>query len=122
MRLRAGLALPLAAAGAVRSLPIVLADRTVADVQRYQRVAAHVLDVSWNPYQAPRLYQLPRLCPRGDGEPEDGPKLLEEVVLRDDRAPCGALRFQEVEQAREEPAHVHLRNLLPGSQLRDRGH
>jgi len=52
-------ALVLAAAGVVRLAPILLADRMVADVQRYHRVAAHVLDVSWNPYQAPRLYPYP---------------------------------------------------------------
>ena len=34
-------------------------DREVADVLRYRKVADHVLDVSWNPYQAPRLYPYP---------------------------------------------------------------
>jgi hypothetical protein len=38
---------------------ILLSDRVVVDVQRYQRVATHVLDVSWNPYEAPRLYPYP---------------------------------------------------------------
>ena len=52
-------ALILAVAGAVRLVPILLADRMVADVQRYHRVASHVLDVSWNPYEAPRLYPYP---------------------------------------------------------------
>jgi len=52
-------ALVLAVAGAVRLAPILLADRMVADVQRYHRVASHVLDVSWNPYEAPRLYPYP---------------------------------------------------------------
>ena len=52
-------ALVLAVAGAVRLVPILLADRMVADVQRYHRVATHVLDVSWNPYEAPRLYPYP---------------------------------------------------------------
>ena len=52
-------ALVLAVAGAVRLAPILLADRMVADVERYHRVATHVLDVSWNPYEAPRLYPYP---------------------------------------------------------------
>ena len=51
--------LVLAVAAAVRLAPILLADRIVVDVQRYERVAAHVLDVSWNPYTAPRLYPYP---------------------------------------------------------------
>jgi uncharacterized membrane protein len=59
MTARMRLALVLAVAGAVRLAPIVLADRMVADVQRYHRVATHVLDVSWNPYEAPRLYPYP---------------------------------------------------------------
>ena len=49
----------LAAALLVRLLPILAADRTVADVLRYQKAARHVLDVSWNPYLAPRLYPYP---------------------------------------------------------------
>jgi len=53
------LVLVLAVAGAVRLAPILLADRMVADVLRYHRVATHVLDVSWNPYEAPRLYPYP---------------------------------------------------------------
>jgi hypothetical protein len=56
---RRRLALLLVAAAAVRLLPILFADRVVADVQRYQRVAAHVLDVSWNPYEAKNLYPYP---------------------------------------------------------------
>ncbi len=59
MTARGQRALVLAVAGAVRLAPILLADRMVADVQRYHRVATHVLDVSWNPYQAPRLYPYP---------------------------------------------------------------
>jgi len=55
----ARLALVLAVAGAVRLAPILFADRMVADVLRYHRVATHVLDVSWNPYEAPRLYPYP---------------------------------------------------------------
>jgi hypothetical protein len=51
--------LVLAVALGVRLAPVVLADREVADVRRYRKVADHVLDVSWNPYQAPRLYPYP---------------------------------------------------------------
>lgn len=54
---RAGL--PVLAAFAVRLAAILLSDRVVADVLRYRRVATHVLDVSWNPYLAPRLYPYP---------------------------------------------------------------
>ena len=59
MTARMRLALVLAVTAAVRLAPILLADRMVADVLRYQRVAVHVLDVSWNPYEAPRLYPYP---------------------------------------------------------------
>ena len=52
---------PVAAALAVRLFAILLSDRVVADVLRYRRVAAHVLDVSWNPYQAKGLYPYPPL-------------------------------------------------------------
>jgi hypothetical protein len=48
-----------AAALLVRLVAVLLSDRIVADVLRYQKVAAHVLDVSWNPYLAPRLYPYP---------------------------------------------------------------
>jgi hypothetical protein len=51
----------LAAALLVRLLPILASDRIVADVLRYQKAARHVLDVSWNPYLAPRLYPYPPL-------------------------------------------------------------
>jgi glycosyl transferase family 87 len=51
--------MPVAAAFVVRLAAILVSDRVVADVLRYRRVAAHVLDVSWNPYQAPRLYPYP---------------------------------------------------------------
>ena len=44
------LAGPLLLALALRLLPILIADRVVADVERYQRVGQHLLDVSWNPY------------------------------------------------------------------------
>lgn len=43
----------------VRAIAAFLSDRIVADVLRYQKVAVHVLDVSWNPYLAPRLYPYP---------------------------------------------------------------
>lgn len=59
MTARSRAALLVAAACAVRVAAILLSDRVVVDVQRYQRVATHVLDVSWNPYEAPRLYPYP---------------------------------------------------------------
>lgn len=52
-------AAPLLAAAALRLVAIALSDREAADVLRYRKVADHVLDVSWNPYQAPRLYPYP---------------------------------------------------------------
>jgi hypothetical protein len=55
------LGLVLAVALLLRLLPILAADRVVADVLRYQKAARHVLDVSWNPYLAPRLYPYPPL-------------------------------------------------------------
>jgi len=55
------LGLVLAVALVVRLVPILAADRVVADVLRYQKAARHVLDVSWNPYLAPRLYPYPPL-------------------------------------------------------------
>jgi hypothetical protein len=51
----------LAAALGVRLAAVLAADREVADVQRYRKVADHVLDVSPNPYTAPRLYPYPPL-------------------------------------------------------------
>lgn len=53
--------MPVAAAFVARLAAILLSDRVVADVLRYRRVAAHVLDVSWNPYQAQHLYPYPPL-------------------------------------------------------------
>jgi hypothetical protein len=53
------LAAPLLVAAAIRLLAIAVSDREVADVERYRKVADHVLDVSWNPYEAPRLYPYP---------------------------------------------------------------
>jgi Gpi18-like mannosyltransferase len=52
-------ALVLLTAALLRLAPILTADRVTADVLRYRKVAAHVLDVSWNPYEAPRLYPYP---------------------------------------------------------------
>lgn len=57
--MKGGLALALVAAALVRVVPVFVADRVTADVLRYHKVATHVLDVSWNPYQAPRLYPYP---------------------------------------------------------------
>ena len=51
--------MPVAAALVVRLAAILLSDRVVADILRYRLVGAHVLDVSWNPYQAARLYPYP---------------------------------------------------------------
>ena len=51
--------MPIAAALVVRLGAILASDRVVADVLRYRRVAAHVLDVSWNPYLAAHLYPYP---------------------------------------------------------------
>jgi uncharacterized membrane protein len=58
---RAGLSpiVVAAVALAVRAIAVLVSDRVVADVLRYRKVAAHVLDVSWNPYLAPRLYPYP---------------------------------------------------------------
>jgi hypothetical protein len=53
------LALVLLVAALVRLGPILAADRVTADVLRYRKLANHVLDVSWNPYEAPRLYPYP---------------------------------------------------------------
>ena len=52
-------AAPLLAAAALRLLAIAVTDREVADVLRYRKVADHVLDVSWDVYQAPRLHPYP---------------------------------------------------------------
>ncbi|HSD30215.1 MAG TPA: hypothetical protein VLL75_23140 [Vicinamibacteria bacterium] len=53
------MALALGVAALVRLVPVFAADRVTADVLRYRKVATHVLDVSWNPYEAPRLYPYP---------------------------------------------------------------
>lgn len=52
-------ALLIAAAVLVRLVPILASDRVSGDVLRYQKVAGHVLDVSWNPYQTRNLYPYP---------------------------------------------------------------
>ena len=49
----------LAAALVLRLAAMAASDRVAADVERYRKVGDHVLDVSWNPYQAPRLYPYP---------------------------------------------------------------
>ena len=51
--------LPLLAALALRLLAVAVCDGAVADVARYERVARHLLDVSWNPYTTERLYPYP---------------------------------------------------------------
>ena len=50
---------PVLLALALRLVAILATDRVVADVERYERVAAHLLDVSWNPYETKRLYPYP---------------------------------------------------------------
>ena len=55
------LAGPLVLALLLRAVPILIADRDVADVHRYQRMGRHLLDVSWNPYETKRLYPYPPL-------------------------------------------------------------
>jgi len=44
---------------ALRLVAVLASDRVVADVARYERVARHVLDVSWNPYETKSLYPYP---------------------------------------------------------------
>jgi hypothetical protein len=55
------LAGPVLLALALRLAPVLVLDRVVADVERYQRVGRHLLDVSWNPYETTRLYPYPPL-------------------------------------------------------------
>lgn len=52
-------AAPVALALVLRALVILACDREVADVARYQKVARHLLEVSWNPYETRRLYPYP---------------------------------------------------------------
>jgi hypothetical protein len=56
---RRGLLAPVLAALVLRAVCLWATDRVVVDLLRYEKVAAHLLDVSWNPYQAPRLYPYP---------------------------------------------------------------
>jgi hypothetical protein len=57
--LRRDLVGPLALAVVLRLVPILATDRVEVDIARYQRVALHLLDVSWNPYETQRLYPYP---------------------------------------------------------------
>jgi hypothetical protein len=57
--MRAGLIGALALGLVLRLGAIAASDRVVADVARYEKVARHLLDVSWNPYTAPHLYPYP---------------------------------------------------------------
>ena len=50
---------PVLLALALRLVAVLATDRVVADVERYERVATHLLDVSWNPYETKRLYPYP---------------------------------------------------------------
>jgi len=50
---------PLAVGLLLRLLAVLAFDRVVADVERYERVGRHLLDVSWNPYETRRLYPYP---------------------------------------------------------------
>jgi hypothetical protein len=51
---------PILAAAFVLRLGLILAtDHVEVDLLRYLKVGTHLLDVSWNPYQAPRLYPYP---------------------------------------------------------------
>ena len=51
--------LPVLVALALRLAVILAFDASVADVARYERVARHLLDQSWNPYATERLYPYP---------------------------------------------------------------
>jgi hypothetical protein len=52
--------LPVLAAAFLLRIAILLAtDQVEVDLLRYHKVGTHLLDVSWNPYQAPRLYPYP---------------------------------------------------------------
>ena len=50
---------PVLAALGLRLAVVLACDASVADVARYERVARHLLDVSWNPYTTERLYPYP---------------------------------------------------------------
>jgi hypothetical protein len=50
---------PVLLALALRLTAVLAFDDVAADVERYQRVARHLLDVSWNPYGTNGLYPYP---------------------------------------------------------------
>ncbi len=50
---------PVLLALALRLALVLATDRVAGDVERYQRVGAHLLDVSPNPYATKRLYPYP---------------------------------------------------------------
>jgi hypothetical protein len=56
---RRGLLGPVLLALALRLVVVFATDRVVVDVRRYERVARHLLDVSWNPYETRQLYPYP---------------------------------------------------------------
>jgi hypothetical protein len=56
---RRALPLPVLVALALRLALVLATDRVAGDVERYQRVGAHLLDVSRNPYETKRLYPYP---------------------------------------------------------------
>ena len=57
--MKRGLAGALLVALVLRIAALAASDRVVADVARYEKVARHLLDVSWNPYETRRLYPYP---------------------------------------------------------------
>lgn len=57
--MRGSLLGPVLLALALRLAVVLACDRVVADVERYERVARHLLDVSWNPYETRHLYPYP---------------------------------------------------------------
>jgi hypothetical protein len=56
---RESLLAPVFLALALRLVAVLATDRVVVDIERYHRVARHLLDVSWNPYETRRLYPYP---------------------------------------------------------------
>jgi hypothetical protein len=56
---RSSLLGPVLLALALRLTAVLACDRVAADVERYQHVARHLLDVSWNPYETKGLYPYP---------------------------------------------------------------
>jgi hypothetical protein len=57
--LRRSLLGPVLVALVLRLAAVLATDRVAADVERYQRVGQHLLDVSPNPYETKRLYPYP---------------------------------------------------------------